>query len=144
MGLKSEGLWAAKVTQPRLSSESELTTGSIGQKDGISQPPETKWSQRLLSLLILSPLCSHKHTVRYPINHPQQTETLGWEVTMQHNNVATTLECYLLLSQELFSALLPLLATSLCECCHLHILHKIEMANRSTPAVPVSILVLMK
>lgn len=31
-----------------------------------------------------------------------------------------------------------------CECCHLHILHKMEMAKQSIPDVPASVLVLMK
>lgn len=68
--------------------ESELTSGSIGQRERwFLQPPESKWSQWLLSLLILSLLCTHKPTI-FNKSHSTERGSMVREVTMQHNNVA--------------------------------------------------------
>lgn len=60
---------------------------------------------------------------------------------MQHNIVSHSPEQghYLLLSSEL-----PLAGRSHCQCRHLHILHEIEMAKRSGPAAPESVMVLIE
>lgn len=62
-------------------------------------------------------------------------------MTMQHTNAATTQSREITVRASRSSAAA---AASLSVCFHFHILHKMETAKHSSPAVPVAILVLMK